>query len=282
MRNLGFHCHALNHLESGIIQNGLQRGEFYNFPEQDLPELKKKIERHDLAFSVHAPMVKTPWYPDPPTWSFLCDVDKEKRNLSLRMVRETVEIASDFGTEYVIVHFPTPPADAEESCYVKLKEIVWDTALHLAELSQKHNLPIHIEGFGPSPFLNEDFLIEVITTFPGLRYCFDTGHMHVASKRDGFDLWQFAGEMAPYIGSVHVWNSRDINDYLTYHHIAVHPSQRPEEGWADISGLLQLILIKNPSCPVIFESGPHYPEEMGKHDFRDGVKWVKEIVSTFS
>lgn len=282
MSNLGFHCHGLDHLERVIIQNELERGEFYNFPPDELPELKREIERHNLAFSVHAPLVETPWYPNPPTLSYLCDVDKDRRNLSFKMIHETMEIAADFGAEYVIAHFPTPATDANGTGYVRLREIALEGSLHLEELSQKYNLPIHIEGFGPSPFLSVDFLNEVFTDFPDLRYCFDTGHMHIASQRDGFDFYEFARLISPCIGSVHLWNSRGVDDYFTFRHIPVHPSQKPEEGWADIDCLLRLILTKNPSCPIVFESGPRYPEKLGKHDFRDGVKWVKEIVSTLS
>lgn len=282
MNNLGFHCHELDHLDRVIIQNDLERGEFYNFSRQELPQLKREIERHNLSYSVHAPLVKTPWYVNPPTLTFLCDIDKDRRNLSFRMIQETVETASEFGAEYVIAHFPTPSTDGNGISYVRLKEIAMEGALRLAEISQKYKLPIHIEGFGPSPFLSMDFLSEVITQFPILRYCFDTGHMHIASQRDGFDLYDFASQMADYIGSIHLWNSRGINDYFTFHHVPVHPSQKSEEGWADIDRLLRLILEKKPSCPVVFESSPHYPEELGNHDFRDGVKWVKEILSILS
>lgn len=283
MDNLGFHCHGLDHFETVIISNGLQRGEFYNLPPESLTELKGEVEQHSLAASVHAPLVETPWYTNPPTWSFLCDVKEEKRQLSLRMVEETMEHAKDFGAEYVVVHFPSPSPNGSSSVgYTRLREIAWGSALRLEELAQQYGVPIHIEGFGPSPFLNSDFLTEVVTQFSHLHYCFDTGHMHIASQRDGFDLYQFAGQMAPYIGSIHLWNNRGLEDYFTYHHIPVHPSQKPEEGWADIAMLLRLILVNNPSCSMIFESGPRYPEALGGHDYREGVKWIKELVATLS
>jgi len=282
MHNIGFHCHGLDHLETMIVSNELQRGEFYNFSPDILPELKREIERHNLVTSVHAPLVNLSWYPNPPTLSFLCDIEEEKRQLSLRMVEETMEQAKDFGAEYVVVHFPSPLVYVDGTSYARLREITWEAALRLEEFSQKYDIPIHIEGFGPNPFLCVDFLTEVITQCPGLFYCFDTGHMHLASQRDGFDLYGFAQQMAPHIGSMHLWNNRGVQDYFTFHHIPVHPSQRPEEGWVDIARILQLILLNNPSCSIIFESGFHYPEELGGHDFREGVKWVKELVATLS
>ena len=283
MTRIGFHCHGLDHLEKVIISNGLRRGEFYNFLPQSLPELKRAVLQHNLAVSVHAPLLRTPWYPNPPTWSFLCDIDVAKRQLSLRMIQETMGLAKDFGAEYVVVHFPSPSStDVSGVDYARLREIAWQGALHLAELSRDYSLPIHIEGFGPSPFLRVDFLVEVIINFPGLLYCFDTGHMHIAAQRDGFDLYQFAQQLAPHIGSIHLWNNRSIEDYLAFRHIPVHPSQKPGEGWVDIACILRLILPSNPSCRIIFESGFRYPEALGGHDFREGVRWVKELVATLS
>jgi len=283
MTRLGFHCHDLDHFDTVIISNGLQRGEFYNLPSQSLPGLRKEVVQRNVAASVHAPLVKTPWYPSPPTLSFLCDVDAEKRQLSLRMIEETMDMAEDFGAEYVVVHFPTPPSNhAGGVGYAELREIAWQSALCLADMSEKHDMPIHIEGFGPSPFLNPDFLAEINRNFPCLLYCFDTGHMHIAAQRDGFDLYQFAQQLAPYVGSIHLWNNRSIEDYFDFFHIPVHPSQKPEDGWVDIALVLRLILSSNASCRVILESGVHYPEALGGHDFRDGVKWVKELVAELS
>jgi sugar phosphate isomerase/epimerase len=278
MNNVGFHCHGLDHFEEAILSNGLQRGEFYNFPEHQLAGLKKEISRHDLAMSIHAPLLRPSWYPTPPTWCFLCDIDEARMQLSLRMIQETLEMAVDFGAEYVVVHYPTPSwTDISNVTYDEQRKTAWQGALHLAELSQKYNMPVHIEGFGPSPFLAVDFLAEVITEFPCLRYCFDTGHMHISANRDGFDLYEFAQQMAPYIGSIHLWNNRGLEDYLKFHHISVHPSQKPEEGWADIAQLLRLIISNNSSSVIILESAIWYPEALGDYDFRDGVEWIKEL-----
>ena len=210
-------------------------------------------------------------------------MEEEDRQLSLRMIAETMELARDFGAEYVVVHFPVPlSATSGDVSYEKQREIAWQSASDLCELSDKSGIAIHLEGFGPSPFLNVEFLSEVITRFPCFRYCFDTGHMNIAAQRDGFDLYRFAERMAPYIGSIHLWNGRDITDYTYFRHIPVHPSQKPEEGWVDVALILRSILSKNPLCPTIFESGLRYPQALGGHDISEGVKWVKELVATLS
>ena len=281
--NLGFHCHRLRQLEERIVGNELARGEFYHFPADELPSLKREISAHHLAASIHCPLVKPPWYPEPPTWAFLCDVDREKRELNLRMVKETLEMAGDIGAEHVVVHFPSPSStDASGKSESELHDIAMDSGHRLAALSEEHEMPIHIEGFGPSPLLSADFIAEVLTEFPALRYCFDTGHMNISAKRDGFDLYRFAEQLAPLVGSIHLWNNRGIDDYLLFHHIPVHPSQDPKDGWADIARILEIIVGGKSSLPMIFESPTWYPQALGDYDYRDGVRWVKRLLEALS
>lgn len=277
---LGFHCNTLYHLDEALAGNGLSRGEFYNFPPKDVAPLKKQILSRNLARSIHAPLVKPDWYPDPPTWSFLCDVDTDSRNRTFKMILQTLDHAEDMGAEYVVVHFPTPSTDANGESPAKLRDIARRSAEQLAELSVKRDIPLHIEGLGNSPYLDLDdgFLIGMLSQYP-LPYCFDTGHMHLASKLNRFDLYEFAQRIAPFVGSAHLWNNRGHDDYQTFRHIAVHPSQDPERGWADIKRLLDIL---GRSHPAILENPLSYPRALGDHDYRDGVKWVKELWTTSS
>lgn len=273
---LGFHCHSFDQIETGILENDLCRGEFYNFPRDQFVKLKKELLDKGLERSIHSPLIKPDWYPDPPTWSFLCDIDADSRNRTFRMIAETLAHAEEIGADYVIVHFPIPCTDDSGESEEKMESIAWKSCDQLAEMSVKRGISIHIEGMGNSPYLNNGFLFEALEQYP-LRYCFDTGHMNLASLLNEFDLYEFAQEIAPFVGSMHLWNNRGIEDYLTYRHIGVHPSQDPEEGWADIRRLLEIL---DPSYPVIFESPPRYPKSLGNHDYQDGVRWVKEILET--
>ena len=192
-------------------------------------------------------------------------------------------MARGFGAEYVVVHFPAPSSTgAKDKSYAELKEIALESGHRLALLGAEYETPIHMEGFGPSPLLTVEFIAEVIGQFPVLRYCFDSGHMNLSAQRGGFNLYQFAAEVAPYVGSVHLWNNRGMDDYIAFRHIPVHPSQSPEEGWVDIARILEAIMKGRPSLPVIFESPGWYPKALGDYDYRDGVRWVKKLLETLS
>lgn len=282
MSNLGFHCHDLARFDEMVIGNGLNRGEFYNLPEEDLPELERLIEHHKLDWSIHAPLIQLDWYPQPPTWSFLCDVDEDKRDLTMKMIMLTMEHAEEYGPEYVVVHFPSPASDESGESEDKLESIAWKSCEQLAELSLKKKIPIHIEGVGQSRLINIEFLSAALKEFTPLRYCFDTAHVNLATQFNNSDLYELEEELLPYLGSVHLWNTRNRDDYLTFRHIPVHPSQSPEEGWVDIARVIQILGPAKDSLPVIFESERFYPEALGNHDYREGVAWVKELMQTSS
>jgi sugar phosphate isomerase/epimerase len=278
---LGFHCNRLPHLEERLLNNSLSRGEFYHYPAPDILVLKQALTAYGIAASIHTPLVRPYWYPDPPTWAYLCDADEPNRNLNLALVEWTLGGAVDLGAEYIVVHFPSPGDEAAQALSYKEQEaIARESVGQLAELSRRYGVPIHLEGFGPSPFLNTGFLSQVLSEHENLRYCFDTAHTYISSQRDGFDYYEFAAEMSPYLGSVHLWQTRHIDDYLAYRHIPVHPSQHPKDGWLDVPRVLDLLLGECPDCVVIFESGYHYPKELGNHNLSEGVEWVKDLLKT--
>jgi len=282
MISLGHHCHDIGRLEEVIVDNGLRRGEFYNLPPDDIPKLIQLIRQHRLDWSIHTPVVQLDWYPRPPTWSFLCDVDGGNRDLTMKMVKLTLDHAEEYGAQYIVVHFPSPASDESGESEQKLESIAWRSCDRLAELSLKRKVPIHIEGVGQSRLINAGFLSAVLKEFTPLRYCFDTAHANLASIYNDFDLYDFQLSLLPYVGSIHLWNTRSREDYLAYRHVPVHPSQSPEDGWVDIARVLGAVDSDEGLLPVILENEPSYPESLGNYDYREGVTWVKGLLAISS
>lgn len=280
MNNLGFHCHNLNVFQETVIDNGLKRCEFYNLPLNELSRLKQLIFKHKLDWSIHTPLFQIDWYPQPPTWSFLCDEDKDRQELTMKMVTLTTQYAEELGAEYMIVHFPSPGSSQTNGDDDKIKNIARRNCNRLAELVVKRKVNVHIEGVGASPLINSEFLTSILKEFTPLRYCFDTAHTNLAAIKYRFDLYDMYKELLPYLGSMHLWNTRGRDDYLTYHHVPVHPNQNPDDGWVDISRILQSLDSLRRSLPIIYESEPSYPKDLGGYDYREGVTWVKELLET--
>ena len=180
------------------------------------------------------------------------------------------------------MHFPSPASDSAGESDEELESIAWGSCDRLAELSLKEGVPIHLEGVGQSSLITAGFLKAVLEEYANLRYCFDTAHANLAAQHNGFDMYDFQTELLQHLGSLHLWNTRDRNDYLTFRHVAVHPSQSPEDGWVDIPRVLGGLGLGADSLPIVFESEPSYPEALGDYDYRDGVKWVKELLAISS
>jgi shikimate kinase len=283
MNVLGVHCNRLEHLTTRLLGLGFTRGEFYNFVPDHLPTVKQFIREHGIVPSVHCPLRKAPWYPHPVTWSFLTtDVHHAERQLSLRLVEQALQDAQDIGATYMVVHYPTPASDrAGEMSLDEQYAVAWDSARRLNEWAQSFAIPIHIEGFGPSPFLTPDFLCQILTAFRNLRYCFDTGHMQIAAQRDGLDYFAFLERLAPYLGSLHIWNTRGMDDYRAYHHLSVHPQLDPAAGWVDIERVVRTVRAVNPCVPFVLEFSDSFPAEFGLN-FEAGIEWFKELVNSQS
>ena len=281
MNPLSIHCNRPEHLIERLIKLGFSRGEFYNFLPEQLPVLKQFILDEGIIPSVHCPLRKAPWYPHPVTWSYLStDVHYEERELSFRLVEESLRDSQDIGATYMVVHYPTPASpEAHRISPEEQYEIAWSSARRLHELAGAYGVPIHIEGFGPSPFLTADFLRRVVSAYPNLRYCFDTGHMLLAAQRDGLDYFGFLEDMAPYLGCVHVWNTRGMDDYRAYHHLPPHPGLRPDEGWVDMERVVETVCRVNPEVVFVLEYSGAMPAEFGL-DHAEGVEWFKRLVTS--
>jgi len=276
---LSIHCNRLGHLVHRLIELGFCRSEFYNLSPEDMPIFKRFIRDRGIMPSVHCPLRQSPWYPYPLTWSFLTTPGRaQERELSFRLVEESLRDAADIGAAYVVVHYPNPASfDAANASYDEQYETAWQSAARLQQMSEAHQVPIYIEGFGPTPFMSTDFLISVLRTYPALRYCFDTGHIALMAQRDGLDYFGFLEAIAPYIGCVHVWNTRGMADYERYHHLPPHPAMKPADGWVDIERVVTTTRAINPAAVFVLEYTHDMPPEFGLNH-AEGIAWFKELV----
>jgi sugar phosphate isomerase/epimerase len=276
---LGFHCENPTEIRERVLANGLSYVELYNILVSDLPEMNRLITRHSLKVGVHCPLMVPDWYPYAPITSFLLgDVGEELKELTLRLITQTLHDSQRLCAEYVVVHFPKPAPPPQRHPEAKpQKQIAWDSVAHLARLARQFQIRINIEGFGERPFLSGNYLTDVLDAFPELSYCFDTGHMHLAALRGVLDYFDFLEQLAPRIGSVHLWNTRGQQDYADYAHLPLHPSQQPGMGWVDICQTIRIIRDSNPDAVFIFEHGTRFPPPF-EMNYREGVSWVREML----
>jgi sugar phosphate isomerase/epimerase len=280
---LGLNVNRVEHIREKMPSLGLTRAELFIFGREELPEVRRALEEQQARFSVHAPVPRPRNYPYPPTWTFLNYADEDRRNAYFALVQETVECAADLGADYVVVHYPGPiTKTCEEVGLARLFEIANASADRLAELSARTGVPIHIEGFGPSPFLTSEFILSVLDRHPNLAYCFDVAHNHLADQRADLTYYEFLEALLPRLGSVHLWQTRHYDDYATYRHLPLHPSQSPDEGWVDIARVVRTVHQARPTVPFVMEFPGWFPDPWRHLDYREGVRWLQEILETSS
>jgi len=250
--------------------------ETFDYGLQDLAPLRERLRAYP-AFSVHAPLPTPDDYPGKPVTSFLLDSDVLKRRASLDMLRRTIEVAAEWGALYVVVHFGG--VDSGGMSDPQVRELADSTASQLNAWAEQHDMPLHVEysPYNPSFATPQDH-IALVSRYPYLHICLDVGHLRIGADMLQVDEWDAARLLAPYVRSMHLWTTRGREDVRRYHHVPVHPSLRPAEGWADISGMLRLVLAHCPDCAVVFEPHDAYnPDPVWQ---AEGISWVMQIVES--
>lgn len=252
---------------------GFRRLEIGFYDEETLPLVIDFATREGLTYGFHDPLPRLP----SDDYPFLTDPDDEKRWRTLESMHRTLQTAVSHGADYVIGHIPSiiwePRPTLSEA---KIMEIAHNSCHQLTLWSREAGIPFVLENVGPNPyFFHVQTFVTVMASHPELRFCLDIGHLHLMSIYSGFDSLEFATELAPYTWVIHVYNATP-ETYRKYHHVPAHPSQRPDEGWADIPAIMECVLGNaGRSLIVIFEYSPQYPAD--EAFLREGIEWVKDV-----
>jgi sugar phosphate isomerase/epimerase len=245
------------------------------YDEDALPLVMDFATRRGLAYGFHDPLPRLP----SDDYPFLTDPDDEKRWRTLASMYRTLQTAVHYGAEYVIGHIPSvmweprPALDAAQ-----IMGLAHSSCHQLSVWSRDAGIPFILENVGPNPYFSQvDAFVEVMEAYPDLMFCLDIGHLHLMSIYSGIDALEFTTRLAAYTWVVHVYNATP-EMYRKYHHIPAHPTQRPEDGWADIPAILKCVLRNSQrELRIVFEYSPQYP---GDDDFvREGIEWVRNVVA---
>lgn len=258
-----------------LTEHGFRQLEIGFFDARSLSLVMEFVRREGLAYGFHDPLPRLPSFDYP----FLTDPDEEKRATTLDSLRRTLETAIKYNALYVVGHLPSviwhPRPDLDEESIMALAQ---DSCSRLSSWSEEAGIPILLENVGPNPyFYRAESFVEIFQAHPALRFCLDIGHLHLTALHTGLDPCKFAKKLSPYTDLIHVYNATR-ETYRLYHHVPVHPSQRPEAGWADIPHILHSALGRAPSCTILFEHTPQYPAD--EAFVAEGIAWVKKLALT--
>jgi sugar phosphate isomerase/epimerase len=245
------------------------------YDEDLLPVVMDFATSSGLTYGFHDPLPRLP----SDDYPYLTDPDDEKRWRTLDSMYRTMQTAVQYGAEYVVGHIPsviweTSPTLSEE----KIVALAHNSCDLLSSWSGESGIPFVLENVGPNPyFFHFDAFVGVMEAHPRLEFCLDIGHLHLMSIYAGFDSLEFCAALAPYTTIVHIYNATP-EMYRKYHHVPVHPSQIPEEGWADVPAVLDCILAgAEKDVTMVFEYSPGYPVD--DEFLKEGIESVRSTVA---
>ncbi len=259
--------------EASYLHRGLRHVEFFDYPPNDMVELKSTYEemaaKGHKGLSFHAPMPRPVFFPYSGVTCFFLNDKPEHRELSFQLIENTLQHAQDWDADYIVTHLTYGKTDTSDPD--KAKQLARDTCERFASLSSNYCVPINIEFAAYTTAFNDpEQFIELVSQHEELGICIDTGHTMFGAqihKRDYFDDIEI---LAPHTRSMHLWNTR----CKTYDHIPLHPSQSPQDGWIDIEKTLEIVLSKNPNSTIVFE----YPVAEVTPDIQEGYDWIENMV----
>ncbi len=255
------------------LHRGIGCVELFDFPMEAMETLKREIEefRHNgyARLSFHSPMPRPVSFTDTGVACYYLHDDPKMRQLSFEMLKHTFQHAWLWQADYIVTHLTYGKTDTKDSALaVELAETACE---RIAAMSRDFGLPVNIEFAAyTSSFNQARGFINIVSQYPELGICIDTGHTMLGARLNNRDYFEDVQTLAPWTRSMHLWNT--LGD--SSEHIPLHPGQTPAAGWIDLERTLEIVLARNPDIDIVFE----YPVVEVDHNIRSGYDWISNIV----
>lgn len=248
---------------------GLEISQYNN--EDELANLAAFCQSHALAFGIHTPVFMNKEYILPKVTSTL---SLEREEAFVR-IREEVAVASQYGADYILFHYPFPsifPSIKEPGYFARLPQFEhyesgdgirsgefkeWSDRLfhYLSDLQVKYNQRIVLEY----DFFGEfgGLFTEMFAQYRDIQLVADVqrldGHKRVFP---GFDPFPWLNAVSSFVYLVHYSNTR-YGDTQFHRHLPVLMEQSSDPNYGDAYHYLKYLAQRNDRFHVTFEHNPH-------------------------
>ena len=266
------------HPEARLIHRGLGRAEFFDLAPEQFAALDKIAAalrgEGRTRFSFHAPVVRPDFFPfDGIQCFFLCE-DDARREDSFRLLAHTLDAARAFGAEYAVCHLTYGRTDTRDP--KTAARLAAAAGARFAALSRATGVPLDVEFAGyTDSFHDPASFLDAVGPHAELGVCVDIGHTFLSAKQRGRDYLADIATLAPRARSMHLWNTTGPECHARHHHVPLHPSQRPADGWIDVPAAVGAVLDRNPAVRLVFE----YPVEAVTPEIQAGYDWIADLVA---
>lgn len=266
-------------MELGLGRVELCLGKEKLYPNK-LKEFYEKISRAEelgLPYSIHLPVYIEDWYPYNYFSAFFISENKEKRELSFKLLECNLENLKSCNPDYFVLHFPGISEKWEDQN--EFSNILCESLDRIDAISQKYDVKINLEYFGSNKnFYDYNEWISKIGEYENLGILTDTGHLYFASIMCKFDFIESLKTLSDSSDAFHVWTTMgdkaysECEFYKQYHHVGPHIDQIKSNGWAfDTEEVIKIIAKQNK--PVIIEPSIKYN---GRKYLIEGIKSVRK------
>ena len=259
----------------GIYNVGLMDWQILLCPEDRYADIARRVRERGMGLSVHHPYVSPRNGLDRSASSLFLHADKSIRDPAFDWLEDSVARAAETGARFVVTHL----ADAPDAIPLRqARSLALAAAGRMASMADRHDVEVHVEFLGyHETFHGPAEFARIMESHPTLKLCLDTGHLHRWSQMRGGDALAAAKTLAPHVDSMHVWNISSAKEFAERGHIPVHPSQREEDGYADVRGMIECVYRANRDVSIIFE--PTIRQDTSEQFVAEGIAWVQEIVN---
>ncbi len=237
----------------------------------------KKVEKLNIPYSIHLPVYVPAWYTYHHFSAFFIDEDKEKRELSFKLLTYNLEKLKDVSAEYYVLHFPGIAEKWQDED--KFKKTLMDSLDRVNNMAKEYGVKLYLEYFGSNKnFYDYNEWIQLIKPYENLGILTDTGHLYFASIINKFDFYKAAEKLIENSQAFHLWTTKgggaycDSEYYNKYHHIGPNINQYSIDGWAfDTEKIVRLMAQQDK--PVIIEPSINYK---GLQYLLEGIDSIKK------
>jgi len=280
----------LEHLQR-VEGYGIDRLELVLLPREEEEDARAHVARRDVELSVHCPLFRDGGWDGYPLLASVFDTDRERQTRSLHLIEMELRQAAEWGAGHLVAHLQRSIGIlGETNPHGWTTEKAIDAALEVgeraAEASAAAGVSLHIENMMSQPLLclPEHYvqLFERLAA-PNVLMCLDVGHAALDARHYGFDLVEFCSAVAPFTGSIHLYNNQIHEDFDfgalreqgRLRKVPVHPEQPTGQQWIDIAAVLDAVLSVNPQTLVTFEV--YFALDTDRDTTRQGLEWTAEL-----
>lgn len=276
------------YIEGKIARDyGLERTEICPRKGGTRQERQKKMEdeiyftdKENHPYSIHLPVYLFDWFKGHDLDAWFLDPQKEKADISLRLLEENLKRLENTGVEYVVTHFSGvyPHAQKTEDFQRRLTKAL----IKIEEMAKKYNIFVCIEYMGGNRgFWKPKDWIKETKNLSHVGILLDTGHLYFSSILNGFSFEEGFKTLLPIASAFHFWTIKgkkaygESEAYRKFHHIMPRKDQKLSDGWAFDTETIFLRMAQTRK-PIILEASKIY----GGEDYF--YKGIEEMVALYS